>query len=76
MGRKRYITSDKPRLSQSSYSQTGGLPTRAIKEKPTEPLNNNWWFPMIEVSQVKPSKITPEERRRILAQENADFGLR
>ena len=74
--RKKYILSDKPKLSQSNYSGTGGIPSRLFKDRPTEPLNQYWWFKPIKVSNVKPLKLTPAERRRILSQENAEFGIR
>lgn len=76
MSRKKYILSGRPRLSQSNYSGTGGIPSRLFKDIPTESLNQYWWFKPIEVSTVKPVQITPAERRRILSQENAEFGIR
>ena len=76
MSRKKYILSGKPRLSQSNYSGTGGIPSRLFKDVPTESLNQHWWFKPIETSKAKSVKLTPAERRRILSQENAEFGIR
>ena len=76
MSRKKYILSGRPRLSQSNYSGTGGIPSRLFKDIPTEPLNQYWWFKPVEVSKVTSVKLTPAERRKILSQENAEFGIR
>ena len=76
MSRKKYILSGRPSVSQSNYSGTGGIPSRLFKDTPTEPLNKYWWFKPIDVSKVKPLELTPTERRRILSQENAEFGIR
>ncbi len=76
MSRKKYILSGRPSVSQSNYSGTGGIPSRLFKDTPTEPLNQYWWFKPIDVSKVKSLQLTPTERRRILSQENAEFGIR
>ena len=74
MSRKKYILSGKPKMNRANESGCVQIPsTGGFIQKPSDYNLDFRFVKQLDMSKVKPSRITPEERKRILAQENADM---
>tara|TARA_R100000306_G_C4259830_1_gene84726 strand:+ start:150 stop:380 length:231 start_codon:yes stop_codon:yes gene_type:complete len=74
MSRKKYILSGKPKMNRANESGCVQVPsTGGFAQKPSDSNLEFRFVKQLDMSKVKPSRITPEERKRILAQENADM---
>ena len=74
MSRKKYILSGKPKMNRANESGCVQVPsTGGFVQKPSDSNLEFRFVKQLDMSKVKPSRITPEERKRILAQENADM---
>jgi hypothetical protein len=74
MSRKKYILSGKPKMNRANESGCVQVPsTGGFVQKPSDYNLDFRFVKQLDMSKVKPSRITSEERKRILAQENADM---
>ena len=74
MSRKKYILSGKPKMNRANESGCVQIPsTGGFTQKPSDYNLDFRFVKQLDMSKVKPSRITPEERKRILAQENANM---
>lgn len=74
MSRKKYILSGKPKMNRANESGCVQIPsTGGFIQKPSDYNLDFRFVKQLDMSKVKPSRITPEERKRILAQENANM---
>ena len=74
MSRKKYILSGKPKMNRANESGCVQVPsTGGFVQKPSDYNLEFRFVKQLDMSKVKPSRITAEERKRILAQENADM---
>ena len=73
MSRKKYILSGKPKMNRANESGCVQIPSSGgFIQKPSDYNLDFKAVKQLEPEQVKPSRISSEERRRILAQENAN----
>ena len=73
MSRKKYILSGKPKMNRANESGCVQIPSAGgFIQKPSDHNLDFKAVKQLDPEQVKPSRISSEERRRILAQENAN----
>ena len=73
MSRKKYILSGKPTMNRANASGCVQIPSKGgLMQRPSDYNLEFTALKQLDPAQVKPSRISSEERRRILAQENAN----
>ena len=73
MSRKKYILSGKPTMNRANESGCVQIPSQGgLMQRPSVHNLEFNSIKQLDPSKVKPSRMSSEERRRILAQENAN----
>jgi hypothetical protein len=73
MSRKKYILSGKPTMNRANESGCVQIPSKGgLMQRPSDHNLEFNSIKQLDPSKVKPSRMSSEERRRILAQENAN----
>ena len=73
MSRKKYILSGKPTMNRANESGCVQIPSKGgLLQRPSDHNLEFSQVKQLDPAQVKTSRISSEERRRILAQENAN----
>ena len=74
MGRKKYILSGKPKMNRANESGCVQIPSSGgFVQKPSDSNLDFRFVKQVDTSKVKPTRMDDTERRRILAQENANM---
>ena len=73
MSRKKYVLSTKPKMARPNDAGCVEVNNNSMVQKPSDYNLSFYFVQQLNPDSVKPTKITPEERRRILAQENASI---
>ena len=74
MGRKKYILSGKPKMNRANESGCVQIPSSGgFVQKPSDSNLDFRFVKQIDESKVKLIRMDDEERRKILAQENANM---
>ncbi len=74
MGRKKYILSGKPKMNRANESGCVQIPSSGgFVQKPSDSNLEFRFVKQVDVNTVKHPTIDAAERKRILAQENANM---
>ena len=74
MGRKKYILSGKPKMNRANESGCVQIPSSGgFVQKPSDSNLDFRFVKQIDERKVKLIRMDDEERRKILAQENANM---
>ncbi len=74
MSRKKYILSGKPKMNRANESGCVQIPsTGGFVQKPSDYNLDFRFVKQLDTSKVKPVRMDAKERKRILAQENANM---
>ena len=73
MSRKKYILSGKPKMNRANESGCVQIPSKGgFVQKPSDYNLDFRFVKQLDTNKVKPSRMDEAERKRILAQENAN----
>ena len=74
MSRKKYILSGKPKMNRANESGCVQIPSKGgFVQKPSDYNLDFRFVKQLDTNKVKPSRMDEAERKRILAQENANM---
>ena len=74
MSRKKYILSGKPKMNRANESGCVQIPIKGgFVQKPSDYNLDFRFVKQLDTNKVKPSRMDEAERKRILAQENANM---
>ena len=73
MSKKKYVLSSKPKMARPNEAGCVEVTNNQMVQKPSDYNLSFYGIKQVDPNVVKPSKISSEERKRILAQENANM---
>ena len=73
MSRKKYVLSTKPKMARPNEAGCVEVTNNQVVQKPSDYNLSFYGIKPLDPTVVKPAKISSEERKRILAQENASI---
>ena len=73
MSRKKYVLSTKPKMARPNEAGCVEVTNNQVVQKPSDYNLSFYVIKQLDPTVVKPAKNSSEERKRILAQENASI---
>ena len=73
MSKKKYVLSSRPKMARPNEAGCVEVTNNQMVQKPSDYNLSFYGIKQVNPNLAKPSKISPEDRKRILAQENANM---